>query len=481
MMRIKKIFLFNLILFFGLQSLYAQELMKVFTLDENGKLIQMKPAKVAGMKQKKSTFGTLMVGNFAKSSVAVSYEGKQSNVSIHPDNALFYIYLPEGVDYKEICVGKLKVSKNERDLTIIEGNGFTNKQKKSENISLQKISNQIYALRIGKDFKNGDYAICQSPNGYPQVAYDFCLDNTIPSVYIPNPNPEDLIALLTNSSVSNFKQESEKPRKPLDNKFPISDVDINIPENKTINASTFAIIIANENYARVEEVPFAKNDGEVIKEYFMKSLGIPEKNINYFENATLNDMKFAINRMKDIDNAFDGDCSFIVYYSGHGIPDENSLSGYLLPIDGYGNDLTTAYSLNDLYDNLSTLNSKWVLLMLDACFSGASREGKMLLSSRGIAIKPKQVDPKGSLIILSASQGDETAFPYKEKSHGMFTYFILKKFQEKSGDVTIGELADYVINQVKRTSIIENGKPQTPEFLYSKEQTENWMNIKLQK
>lgn len=481
MKKIGKLLFLSFFLILGMQTVVAQELMKVYILDENGNLTQMKPAKVAGMKQKKSALGTMVAGQFAKASVVVSYEGNKSNVSIHPDNAIFYISLPNGVDYRDISVGKLKASKNERELTLVEGNGFTSKKKKSEEISLQKISDQIYALRIGSDYKNGDYAICQAPNGYPQIAYDFSLNGNIPSIYIPNPTADDLIAQLTNNQKPESTNASVSPATPVDEKVSLSDVDMNIPSTTNVNSNTFALIIANENYVRAEEVPFAKHDGEVIKKYFSNTLGIPEKNIIYMENATLNDMKFAMNRVKDIDKAFDGDCSFLIYYSGHGAPEENSLAGYLLPVDGYANDLSTAYSLNEVYENLSGLNSKWVFLLLDACFSGASREGKMLLSSRGIAIKSKHEDPKGSLIVLSASQGDETAFPYKEKSHGMFTYFLLKKLQENKGDVTIGELANYVINNVKRTSIIENGKPQTPELLYSRDKQGNWDEIKMNK
>ncbi|MGG6499043.1 UNVERIFIED_CONTAM: hypothetical protein NY603_39550, partial [Bacteroidetes bacterium 56_B9] len=39
-----------------------------------------------------------------------------------------------------------------------------------------------------------------------------------------------------------------------------SDVDINIPEVRTNNDKTFAVIISNENYTMVSKVPMALND-----------------------------------------------------------------------------------------------------------------------------------------------------------------------------------------------------------------------------
>ena len=82
------------------------------------------------------------------------------------------------------------------------------------------------------------------------------------------------------------------------------------------------------------------------------------------------------------------------------------------------------------------------------------------------------------MIVLSASQNDETAYPYKEKGHGLFTYYLLKKIQETKGDVSFGELADYVTTEVKKQSIVINGKMQTPLASPSNDATE-WRNWKL--
>ena len=54
----------------------------------------------------------------------------------------------------------------------------------------------------------------------------------------------------------------------------------------------------------------------------------------------------------------------------------------------------------------------------------------MLASARGVAIKAKQNHPQGNMVVLSAAQGDETAHPYTEKGHGLFTYYLLKKLKE---------------------------------------------------
>ena len=72
----------------------------------------------------------------------------------------------------------------------------------------------------------------------------------------------------------------------------VKDIDSYIPVNDVQDPNTFVVIISNENYKYEEAVPFALNDGSTFKLYCEKSLGIPEKNIKYVPNASLNDMKY---------------------------------------------------------------------------------------------------------------------------------------------------------------------------------------------
>lgn len=259
-----------------------------------------------------------------------------------------------------------------------------------------------------------------------------------------------------------------------------SDIDTSIPRVERNSDKTFALIIANENYRREGNVPYALNDGKILAEYFKSTLGIPEKNIQLYTDASLNDIKYGVNKLTQICDAFGNQASVIVYYAGHGIPDEKSGNAHLLPVDGYGSDASTGYSLQELYETLGALPSKQALLLLDACFSGSQRTGDMMASNaRGVRIKAKPNTAKGNLIVLSATQGDETAYPYEEKQHGMFTYFLLKKLNEDKGDVSLGELADYVIANVKQTSILMNDKLQTPTINVSPTLSSKWQNIKI--
>ncbi len=256
-------------------------------------------------------------------------------------------------------------------------------------------------------------------------------------------------------------------------------VDYGIPVAHQQTPNTYAIIIANENYKRVPNVPHAINDGRVFQKYLTSTFGVPEDNIEYLEDASLNDIKYALSNITQRCEAFRDQVSVIVYYAGHGVPDDKTAEAFLLPVDGFGTDPSSGLNLDDFYASLSAMPAKSVVVLLDACFSGSKRDGGMLMATRGITIKPKMHVPNGKLIVFSATSNEETAFPIEAQKHGLFTYTLLRKIQETGGDITWGELADYVTETVKNRSIDLNGKLQTPTVTVSSSFRDSWRDLKI--
>ncbi len=254
----------------------------------------------------------------------------------------------------------------------------------------------------------------------------------------------------------------------------VSDVDKNIPTSTTVNKNTFAVVIGNENYQRVTNVDYALNDAKVFAAYCRKTLGLPENNIRIYEDATYGTMLTAIDDIKQISAAYKGNLNVIFYYAGHGIPNATNHNAYLLPVDVDGSRPDICLSVAQLYKDLNSLNARKVVVFMDACFSGAQRGDGMLASSRGVALKVKDEAPQGNMIVFTAATGDQTAYPYKEQKHGMFTYFLLKKLKETKGDVTLGQLCDFVQTQVGQQSIVLNGKSQTPTVIPSRSIGTEW-------
>jgi hypothetical protein len=152
-----------------------------------------------------------------------------------------------------------------------------------------------------------------------------------------------------------------------------SDVDINQPANASNNSKTFAVIIGNEKYTQVAEVPYAQNDANVFGEYCKKTLGLPTNNLRIYSNATFGTILSAVNDIKRIAEAYKGDRNIIFYYAGHGVPNEVNKEAYLLPVDADGMQTEVCYPVSRLYKELGALGAHRVVVFMDACFSGAQR------------------------------------------------------------------------------------------------------------
>ena len=257
----------------------------------------------------------------------------------------------------------------------------------------------------------------------------------------------------------------------------LSDVDENIPiaESNT-NSNTFVLIIANENYKDLQKVNYALSDAETFREYCIKTLGVPQKQIFYLTDATYGEMGKALGKLEYVLNEFVGK-SAIVYYCGHGTNDESSGKAYIVPVDGDAKGSALSYSMEDIYKSLSQTKAVSITYFLDACFSGASRDGGMLIAARGTARAPKKDVLAGNTIVFSATKDDETAMAYDEKNHGLFTYYLLKALQESKGDITYENLYDYISVNVKNDAFLINEKPQHPMIFTSPAAQDSWKSM----
>ena len=255
-----------------------------------------------------------------------------------------------------------------------------------------------------------------------------------------------------------------------------SDVDMGIPLNKVNNENTFAIIIANENYKYVAQVPMALNDGDVFAKYCERTLGIKQEHIRIHTNATYGEISMAVDDIQRISRGRSGDLRVIFYYAGHGLPNRSSHDAFLLPIDSDGKNTEVCYPLSKLYAELASTEAQSVVVFLDACFSGASLEEK----GRGkIIVKPKAEKPSGNMIVFSAATDEQIAHPYIEQSHGLFTYYLLKRLKDTKGRTTLKDLDVYISTRVKEHASVRLHEEQTPTVNVSPSLSERWAKTRL--
>lgn len=258
-----------------------------------------------------------------------------------------------------------------------------------------------------------------------------------------------------------------------------SDVDRNIPEVALKIEKKVALIIGNENYTGFNSeisVDYAKRDADFFRTYAIKTLGLLEKNVFFLTNTTSANMNRHIDLVTELVKRMGSDTELIFYYAGHGYPDIDNKSPYLMPIDVNSSNLNSAISLKDLYKKLSETNAKKITVIIDACFSGGGRN-QGLLTARSVRIQPKEESAMGNMVVFSASKGEQTALPFPSQKHGLFTYFLLKKLQESKGAVSYGELFDYLKNMVGVESIRSMGQSQDPTIKYGTNLNETWSKL----
>ena len=114
---------------------------------------------------------------------------------------------------------------------------------------------------------------------------------------------------------------------------------------------------------------------------------------------------------RQLEAAFDG-MKLLVYYSGHGQPDPSSKEAYLLPVDASPRNMSTSFKLSKFYQELIAYNPGSVTVFLDACFSGAKKDGNIMdKEARGVIIIPKEEAPANNMVIFAACSGVEIPKP----------------------------------------------------------------------
>ncbi|MBR1932793.1 MAG: leucine-rich repeat protein [Prevotella sp.] len=282
---------------------------------------------------------------------------------------------------------------------------------------------------------------------------------------------KDMVAKLTGNKK---KQEADYDQA-------MSAIDENVPIGEP-RQNTYALIIGNQNYRFVADVPFAIHDARVFAEYCKKTLGLPVGNIHITEDATkqmileeeLEDWLATITD-RELKN-------LIVYYAGHGVPDvKNKNKAYMLPTDVRGTNPKRGIALDDLYARLGELAFNQTTVFIDACFSGLNRDNDGVVEGlRSAEIEAEEATLSGGrVVVFTAAQGNETAQAYPEKGHGLFTYYLLKELHDTYGNVNYGELSDRLAQNVSQQAMqMKLRKKQTPTTNTSEKVAFSWRDLR---
>lgn len=239
--------------------------------------------------------------------------------------------------------------------------------------------------------------------------------------------------------------------------------DADTPRRRAVfGADDFAFVVGIEEYQTLPRADFGARDAQTVRAH-LEALGIPARNIVALTGAqaTGNKLKSYLEEWLPLN--VKPSSRLFVYYSGHGAPDPSTGEAYLVPWDGDPAFLkSTAYPLRKFYADLAKTKAKRVLVALDACFSGAGGRSVLAQGARPLVAKTASTSPAGAVTVLAAASGEEITGSLADEGHGMFTYFLLKGWQE--GKTTPRELHDYILPKVQDEARRQN-RQQTPVLL----------------
>ena len=238
-----------------------------------------------------------------------------------------------------------------------------------------------------------------------------------------------------------------------------------------------AIVIGIQNYKNLPHASYAINDAIQFKDHAVRYLGVKPDNVKILtdSNAQRADILLAFKYWLPAHiNA--GKTDVIIYFSGHGLSQEQVKQRYFLPFD-VNTDLLeeTAINQKNLFKQLSLAGAKSVVVFLDTCFSGTNRGGQTLVpNQRAVNLKQNADALPAGFSVLSAASNQQVAYGDDSLQHGVFTFFLLKGIAAEQGtsqskQLNLGQLADYVI-QKTRLYALNNNKQQDPKFIGDQQQ-----------
>lgn len=280
-------------------------------------------------------------------------------------------------------------------------------------------------------------------------------------------------------------------------------VEYNIPVTSVKNEDMYVLIIANENYGSsttsvlIPDVPYALNDGELMREYLVKALGVPERQVKVLKNATMQDIEQeGIHWLAELSQAVAGKkgdeiiptANILIYFAGHGFVDLDGVA-YLMPTGintanieslqagkkgNQGFDIVLSkkeskrlaeqcLSIEGLCSrfNAKVLPVKNLTLVVDASFNGTGRDGKPLVRSdrKDEGKKRRKPTLRSDVVAMLAADYSKTAFAFDQHQHGFLTYFLLKEVKLQGDNIfrlTYQDLFEEVARKLGKESALQN-------------------------
>ena len=218
----------------------------------------------------------------------------------------------------------------------------------------------------------------------------------------------------------------------------------------------YALIIGISDYKEFNDLPKAANDASKIAEIAAQK-GYDRVIVLLNEQATRKGIRKAMDDMRvDLKK----DDLFSLFFAGHGQRQHDAKGefyGYLIPHECRKKNVAEdAFPINAMSESIAQMPNKYIILLIDACYSGSLTDRVAAASKKG-ALEDHHVR------IFTSADEDEWAFEGDE--HGLFTQYLLNQRAVKAKGVAGADEASRMARNIVRGVKNETGGWQNPRFV----------------
>jgi len=229
--------------------------------------------------------------------------------------------------------------------------------------------------------------------------------------------------------------------------------------------NSWALVIGINAYQFASPLSYACNDADAIASILIDELEFPSHQVILLKDGDATKTAILDNYLSFSTKADNQDDRVIVFFAGHGTTIEGSRGpiGYLIPVDGDTNKLSSLIRWDDLTRNAEIIPAKHVLFIIDACYSGLAIHRAITPGAQRFISDMLQ---RFSRQVITAGKADETVADGggPEGNNSIFTGYLIEGLRgaavDTNGVLTANLLMYYVYQKVGQDSRSQ----QTPHY-----------------
>ncbi|MBI2811971.1 MAG: caspase family protein, partial [Candidatus Melainabacteria bacterium] len=156
----------------------------------------------------------------------------------------------------------------------------------------------------------------------------------------------------------------------------------------------------------------------------------------------------------------------VIYFSGHGSPSTLDQKGvnYLVAYNTDKNSLfSTGINLKDFSSLVKErVNSDRVVMVMDACHSGAAAVGATKGLSRVHNMDAEEVAQGSGQLVICSSEPSQVSWESERYPNGVFTHYLIEGLKTKGSNTPLGDAYEYMKNKVREEVSFDRKEQQIP-------------------